>query len=61
MPYLDVYIGRLSDGADPLDWGGDPSIGNTPKSISPAFPPNYGRAHSQLLNKIKWSIRRQAG
>ena len=38
MTYLDVYVGELADGPDPLDWGGDWS-GNTPKKGGPFFPP----------------------
>jgi hypothetical protein len=37
--FTDVYIGRLSDGPDPLDWGGEFRIGNAPGRISPFFPP----------------------
>jgi len=53
MPYLEVYIGRLSGSDDPLDWGGDPSIGNTPPRIGPLFPPNLGKSFRCLVGKIK--------
>jgi hypothetical protein len=36
---VDVYIGELSTGADPLDWGGDWN-GNAPVRKSPFFPPS---------------------
>src|SRR5215472_1903574 len=33
-----VFVGELSDGPDPLDWGGDPNRGNLPKKKGPDFP-----------------------
>jgi hypothetical protein len=53
MPYCDVYVGRLSQGQDPLDWGGPFGIGNTPPRLSPLFPPAIGRPFSALIDKIK--------
>ena len=53
MPYLDVYIGGLSQRTDPLDWGGDPAIGNVPVSMGPAFPPDAGRSFRLLIEKIE--------
>ena len=38
MTHRYVFVGELSDGPDPLDWGGDPSLGNLPKGWSPDFP-----------------------
>jgi hypothetical protein len=38
MTYFDVFVGELSDGPDPLDWGGTWS-GNTPEKRGPYFPP----------------------
>jgi hypothetical protein len=53
MPYCDVYVGGLSQGPDPLDWGGPFGIGNTPARLSPFFPPAIGRPFSALIAKIK--------
>ncbi|MBV9633778.1 MAG: hypothetical protein JOZ40_04040 [Methylobacteriaceae bacterium] len=50
-----VYIGRLSDRADPLDWGGEPRIGNIPQRIGPFFPTGSGsrRPFPSLVAKIQ--------
>jgi hypothetical protein len=56
MTYLDVYVGSLSDGNDPLDWGGDPQYGNTALRISPFFPPHgnvLDTPHNRLIDQIK--------
>jgi hypothetical protein len=53
MPYCDVYVGQLSAGPDPLDWGGPFGIGNTPPRLTPLFPPGSGRPFSTLVSKIK--------
>jgi len=55
MTFFDVYVGEPSGGDDPLDWGGDPSVGNTPNAISPLFPPSgaYGGAFWVLIDKIR--------
>jgi hypothetical protein len=42
MTYFDVFVGELSDGPDPLDWGGDCN-GNTPENRGPYFPPCGGQ------------------
>src|SRR5258707_11851642 len=55
MTYLDVYVGELSDGDNPLDWGGDPQYGNTAPKISPFFPPHgnvIDTPHYRLIDKI---------
>jgi hypothetical protein len=61
MSQCDVYIGRLSNGDDPLDWGRDPRVGNTPSVIDGTwFPPtsrgtrgiSFG-AFFQLIEKIE--------
>jgi len=49
--WLDVYIGELSNAADPLDWNN-----NVPYAKSPMFPP-HGRIMAdypfcQLLQRI---------
>jgi len=54
--WLDVYIGELSSGADPLDWGGDWN-GNVPDAKSPMFPPHGGGSlqeypFPQLIDRI---------
>jgi hypothetical protein len=51
VTYADVYVGRLGEGADPLDWGGDWN-GNTPSRLSPFFPSSGGRAFSMLTDKV---------
>lgn len=38
--YLNVYVGELAEGDDPLDWGGTWN-GNTPKKRGPSFPPAH--------------------
>ena len=56
MTICDVYIGRLSKGADPLDWGGDPRIGNTPGILAGTrFPPDLrpGGSFALLVGKIR--------
>jgi len=56
MTQCDVYIGPLSGGDDPLDWGRDPNIGNVPGILDGTrFPPRpYPRdAFSLLIGKIK--------
>ena len=40
MTYRYVYVGELTDRPDPLDWGGDPNVGNIPKMRCPDFPPS---------------------
>src|ERR1700674_2731718 len=52
VTYRDVYIGKLSEGPDPLDWGGDWN-GNLPASESPLFPPHGADPFSQLITRIK--------
>jgi hypothetical protein len=57
MTQTDVYIGRLSDGADPFNWGGDQDTGRVPEQIAgtrfpPSRGPGYG-AFSRLIDKIK--------
>jgi hypothetical protein len=39
MTFRDVYIGKLAEGPNPLDWGGDWN-GNLPSVTSPYFPPH---------------------
>src|ERR1035437_2205434 len=56
MTYRDVFIGELSDGADPLDWGGNWN-GNVPQAVSTTFPPHGGGMlgglpFSQLQDRI---------
>src|SRR5262249_56196843 len=54
MTYHDVYIGRLAEGRDRVDWGGDPRIGNTARSLpGTLFPPNLGHAFRLLVAKIE--------
>jgi hypothetical protein len=53
MTQTDVYIGRLSDGPDPLDWGGDYRIGNVPHRLGPFFPPSRGGTFHVLIGKIR--------
>ena len=53
MTFYDVYVGAPSDGDDPLDWGGDPSVGNSPTAISPCFPPSGGHGEAFWLLKGK--------
>jgi hypothetical protein len=54
MTYHSVYIGRLSDHDDPLDWRGTWQFGNTPGMITPYFPPAHGYAQPfrSLTSKI---------
>jgi hypothetical protein len=52
LTYLDVFVGELSEGDDPLDWGGDVN-GNLPKVRGPYFPPQgSGAPFSRLRRKI---------
>lgn len=54
MTHYDVYIGKLAEGADPLDWGGDWS-GNVPTRESPFFPPRGAGSEApffQLISRI---------
>ena len=53
MTYYDVYIGKLAEGPDPLDWGGDWN-GNVPTRESPFFPPGTGSEAPffQLISRI---------
>jgi hypothetical protein len=56
ITHRDVFIGELSSGADPLDWGGDWN-GNVPDAKSPMFPPHGGGSlqeypFSQLIDRI---------
>jgi hypothetical protein len=55
MTSYDVYVGELSGGDDPLDWGGNPSVGNTPRAISPFFFPPRGQSAPfwRLIDKIE--------
>ncbi|MGH3563245.1 MAG: hypothetical protein ACRDTN_16030 [Mycobacterium sp.] len=53
MTYTDVYLGEVSEGPDPLDWGRDWKIGNTPARLGPFFPPNSGEAFLKLIDKIE--------
>jgi hypothetical protein len=52
LTYTDVYIGRLGEGSDPLDWAGDWN-GNAPARLGPFFPPSHGRAFRMLIDKIE--------
>jgi hypothetical protein len=54
MTYLDVYVGELSNGPDPLDWGGTWN-GNTPDRSSPYFPPlsPHGKAFRRVQDMIE--------
>ncbi len=39
LTYTDVYVGELSEGDNPLDWGGVHGVGNEPKKdVTPLFP-----------------------
>jgi hypothetical protein len=56
MPYANVYIGPLSTGGHPLDWGGE----KRPAAFRPYsdsnyvfFPPNSPAAFFELLNRIR--------
>jgi hypothetical protein len=52
ITFRDVSIGKLSDAADPFDWGGDWN-GNTPTEGSPFFPPTGNPLpFDRLLDKI---------
>ena len=56
ITHRDVYIGELSTGSDPLDWGGDWN-GNVPDAKSPMFPPHgigslSEDPFSQLIDRI---------
>ena len=54
MTYLDVFVGKLSDGDDPLDWGGDWNGNNTPKKSGPFFPPlDSGKPFWQVQEVIE--------
>ena len=45
VPFLDVYVGRLGIGDDPLDWGGEYNLGNIPHCLKgTVFPPVAGRS-----------------
>ncbi len=46
-------MGPLAEGDDPLDWGRDPNIGNTPPRLGPFFPPAKSGEFFQLIGKIK--------
>jgi hypothetical protein len=52
MTQTDVYIARLSDKPDALDWGGQYNIGNIPNRLGPFFPPG-GKPFYDLISKIK--------
>jgi hypothetical protein len=60
MTYFWAFIGELSDGPDPLDWGGSYN-GNQPKHQGPDFPwlPGKVRPYACLTEKmasgkLKW-------
>jgi hypothetical protein len=53
MTQTDVYIGQLSEGPDPLDWGGDYRVGNVPRRLGPFFPPSRRGAFRALIRKIR--------
>src|ERR1700742_4577697 len=56
MPYTDVYLGPLSTGADPLDWGGEKrpvAFRPYPSSTYVFFPPANPPAFFNLFGKIK--------
>ena len=57
MTYTDVYVSRLAKGPDPLDWGGDYTLGNTPRERKdiPVFPPTSipERPFYRLIRKIE--------
>jgi hypothetical protein len=55
MPYADVYIGPLSTGGHPLDWGGK----KRPAAFRPYsdtnsvfFPPSAPAAFAELLDRV---------
>ena len=52
MTLTNVYIGALSEGPDPLDWGRDPNVGNTPGRLGPFFPPARANEFLVLTRKI---------
>lgn len=60
MTYTDVWVGELAEGKDPLDWGGEWRIGNTPaKSLCSSFPPSSsGRLEpfSTVVDLIKTGV-----
>ena len=47
MTITNVYLGNLSDGPDPLDWGGSP-----PARLGNVFPPTAPGPFYTLLRKI---------
>ena len=57
MTYTDVYVGRLANGPDPLDWGGKYTLGNIPRADvgAPVFPPTSAREEPfrRLIKKIE--------
>jgi hypothetical protein len=55
MTQTNVFIGPLSEAPDPLDWGGDYSVGNIPVRLGPFFPPSRRAAFHILIREIKAS------
>lgn len=54
MTYLDVFVGELADGDDPLDWGGSWKGSNTPTKSGPFFPPDrHGKAFWQVQEAVE--------
>jgi hypothetical protein len=53
VSFLDVFIGQLAAGSDPLDWGGSWNS-NIPTRESPFFPPSgAGRQFFEVVKKIE--------
>ena len=53
MPFLDVYVGCLGTGDDPLDWGGEYNLGNIPHCLKGTLFPPSSRSFSLLTRKIR--------
>ena len=53
MTITNVYIGKLSEGPDPLDWGGNYRRTNVPPRLGAFFPPARRDPFFTLLGKIR--------